>query len=218
MIQSSLTPLFLPLPIPVINPIHYIPLSQSTQYTYLNSIQLNSNPQSKSNKSSEKYWRPSASKKYPGQIMKLLAHYLQTKFANDPSSVSKETVLFAQQEFLGKQGEDYKVSSVKQIHKILDLNKSLSESEKFIKLELRQNLEELFRIEIFFAWVNANFNGTYENKEWLLLNSQQIKNRILHNIKMKFNTKVRKIEADDKHKTPEESEVEESSNLKRIKV
>lgn len=157
-------------------------------------ITASSTPQAKemmtvpeiSPKEKKKIPRPSASKKYPGQIMvgvaKLGLNLLQ--YSND--QIDKLIIEIICKDFLGKSKEDYKINNVEKIRSYFITNEADNLLTRAIKTKFLALVITFFKDEHYRNWLNKDFKGAQENKTWYIINKVALMDRILYNKKTHF--------------------------------
>lgn len=131
--------------------------------------------------------RPSAMKKYPGQIMMGFGYFLQRKLMEKSDKESRHILTLVNDEFLGKYNQDYKMNTILKIRqRIFEENIKDDEFQKSIKVTLKKYFEEFFEEINFKHWIDHEFHGLKLNKQWFLVNKDVLKARILHNVKLHF--------------------------------
>lgn len=135
--------------------------------------------------------RPSASKKYVGQVMVGIGHFGLKILENSNSLLDQDIKREINQYFLGKRAEDYKLSTLKKVwkHVIVDRKKD-NPNEIKLKLALTNLIIKFFEDINYENWVITEFKGIEENKIWYLTNKKAIMDRILFAKKTHFTSPV----------------------------
>lgn len=131
--------------------------------------------------------RPSAAKKYPGQIVVGIARMalILLHFSNNEVDATLKNIIW--DDFLGKsENQDYKVNSVKKFRSYL----TVSEGDKPIQREVKKKFFELaaafFEEKNYNYWLQREYRGTAENRLWFKINRIPLIEKILHNKKAHF--------------------------------
>lgn len=149
---------------------------------------LTSSEENKTKKktSPQKVTRPSASKKYPGQIFlgigKLGIQLLQ--FSEDP--VDKMVIEIIWKDVLGKNGEEYKINTVEKVRSYFVATQEDDAIKKSIKMRFLALVVNFFSDKYYEFWLNNIYKGTQENKLWYQVNKIPLMDKILHNKKVHF--------------------------------
>lgn len=147
---------------------------------------FNDKSDSNLNKKSSRQTRPSASKKYPGQIMlgigKLALNLFQ--FSDDP--YCKKLLDIVLKEIMGKNKEEYKINTVEKIRSYFVVEEEDDIETREVKLRFKALILNFFQDKYYNYWINNLFKGTPDNKAWYALNKICLEDKILYNKRVHF--------------------------------
>jgi hypothetical protein len=158
-----------------------LPIAKKDESSEKSSSSIDKNPKKKANK-----LRPSASKKYSGQIMlgvgKMAISLLQ--FSIQP--IDKLVIEKVMKEILGKSNEEYKINTIEKIRSFFVVVEEDDLISRAIKLKFHMLIIHFFGDQYYNFWLTKLFKGSEVNKRWYELNKINLIDKILHNKRVNF--------------------------------
>lgn len=143
------------------------------------------NPEKKTVKS-KKVPRPSASKKYSGQIAIGICKLVLSRLQYSRDIIDKKLIDIIMVNVLGKRKEDYKLNNVEKLRKFFIIEPEDDFLTKQVKQKFSMFLCFFFSEPFYSNWVYKEFKGSEESKEWYIINKEPLKERIIFNRKSHF--------------------------------
>ena len=122
--------------------------------------------------------RPSASKKYIGQIINGIGHFIK-KNHECKTEFDIKFLDYIDFKILGKKKQDYKISTLNSVKEVFEYAENDDEATILFKDELKKYRTQFFEMKNFHNWLRIDYKGDERNKFWFLKNIPGVKSRVV---------------------------------------